>query len=350
MKTNIENRKPQSEMKELLELASSANTKKSYSSDIKHYQEAWQGFLPASRAMVGEYLAHYAKTLKVSTLQRRCSALRDWHLKHGFSDPTDSKSIRELMKGIRKKYNQPADQAEPLTLSHLSQIIGYLDSVIVDSQKCLTDTMETKFLSALRDKSMILMGFWRGFRADTLVELQQELIKPKKINFMGTLVNGLEIYLPYSKGDRLVKGDRFPLPSLSKMPKLCPVSAYQEWINASDYYLSITENDGSSKVVYGRFEKKGEGNGIALTRHKMRSGSLAHWLPRLCKKAGIENYSEFSSHSMRRGLATFMHEQHIPIENIMHYIGWRSVSSAMKYLDLKTDGVSQLLSLTDKRE
>ena len=71
-----------------LQAAKKANTVEAYAAAIRHYEFEWKGFLPATPENVANYLASYAETLSINTLQLRIAALAKWHVAQGFPDPT----------------------------------------------------------------------------------------------------------------------------------------------------------------------------------------------------------------------------------------------------------------------
>ncbi|MFX5506231.1 Tn3 family resolvase, partial [Acinetobacter baumannii] len=74
-----------------------------------------------------------------------------------------------------------------------------------------------------RNKALVLIGFWRGFRSDELSRLQIEHspVEPGR---------GMTIVLPRTKTDRNHVGTTHKAPALSR---LCPVAAYEAWLAAS---------------------------------------------------------------------------------------------------------------------
>ncbi|MGC7995684.1 hypothetical protein, partial [Salmonella enterica] len=74
-----------------------------------------------------------------------------------------------------------------------------------------------------RDKALLLIGFWRGFRSDELARLEIDRIE-------AVAGEGMTIYLPRTKTDRSLKGTTYKTPALSK---LCPVAAYLDWLAIS---------------------------------------------------------------------------------------------------------------------
>ena len=66
-----------------LNAAERENTRRSYASDIRHFEEEWGGFLPATIDSVARYLAEHAESLSLNTLKRRLAALSRWHQDQG---------------------------------------------------------------------------------------------------------------------------------------------------------------------------------------------------------------------------------------------------------------------------
>ena len=118
----------------------------------------------------------------------------------------------KVLRGIRATHPTQVKQAKPLQLAQLEQLDGWLLQQISIATE---QNHQALLLKCLRDRALLLIGFWRGFRSDELSRLQIEHI---------TLVpgEGMEIYLPHTKPDREHRGTTFKAPALSR---LCPVSA-----------------------------------------------------------------------------------------------------------------------------
>ncbi|GAC1643226.1 MAG: hypothetical protein NVS9B11_12500 [Candidatus Dormibacteraceae bacterium] len=54
-----------------LEAATRRNTRRSYGSALRHFEVQWGGFLPATADSVARYLADYAESLSLNTLEQR---------------------------------------------------------------------------------------------------------------------------------------------------------------------------------------------------------------------------------------------------------------------------------------
>eukprot|EP01030_Chromulinospumella_sphaerica_P009964 gene9964-9770_t len=193
---------------------------KSYRAAIEHFEVQWKGMLPATADGVASYLAEYADTLAVSTLRQRLAALAQWHTAQGFPDPTKAPIVRQAMRGIRALHPAQEKQAKPLQLDELERVVGALDRAVNAARRGNDRAAE---LRSLRDKSLILLGFWRGFRSDELSRLRVEHVE-------ASAGEGITCFLGRTKGDRQNLGSTFRAPALSR---LCPVEAYLNWIGAA---------------------------------------------------------------------------------------------------------------------
>ena len=151
-----------------LKLAERPNTGRSYAAAVKHFEQEWRGLLPATADTIAQYLADYASSLSINTLKLRLAGLSRWHLDHGFLDPTKAKVVTQVLKGIRSAHSVPEKQAKPLQLQQLQQVVNWLVQPCCDPHE--------QHLRHARDSAMLLIGFWRGFRADELVRLVVENI------------------------------------------------------------------------------------------------------------------------------------------------------------------------------
>ncbi|MNE51189.1 hypothetical protein D3C80_1458070 [compost metagenome] len=166
------------------------------------------------------YLVDYAGTLTSSTLKLRLAALAQWHVSQGFPDPTKAPLVRQVLKGIRTLHPQPEKQAEPLQLRELEQCVVWLERT---GEQARLDSDLPRLLRCWRDRALLLIGFWRAFRSDELCRLQVEHIQVRA-------GEGMQLFLPWSKGDRESQGQTYQAPALRQ---LCPVQAYSDWISVA---------------------------------------------------------------------------------------------------------------------
>jgi integrase len=298
-----------------LELADRPNTQRTYAATVRHYELEWRGLLPATPESVAQYLAHYAGSQSVSTLQVRLAGLARWHQDHGFLDPTKAPLVRQVLKGIRSAHNAPPRQARPVEFDVLQRVSDWL-SAEIDASQGHPDAQAVR-LRRLRDQAMLRLGFWRGFRSDELCALQFEHVRVEP----GV---GMTCFIPRSKADRSVLGQTFECPALSR---LCPVDAYQAWQASSRLIAG---------PVFRRIDRWGHLGDQPLAR-----GSVVAWLRALFKDAGVQEVSLYSSHSLRRGFANWARDSGWDLKALMGYVGWRDTASALRYLDNDKAGLAQ---------
>lgn len=298
-----------------LEAATRDNTRRSYESAIRHYEVEWHGFLPATADSIARYLADYAGQLAISTLKQRLAALAQWHQEQGFPDPTKAPVVRKVLKGIQVLHPAIEKQAVPLQIEQLELVVNWLDGAIRLSQERGNRTAE---LRHSRDKALLLIGFWRGFRGDELKRLQVEFVTL----FPG---QGMQCFLPQSKSDRQLQGRTFQVPALAK---LCPVKAYGDWITLAGL---------TNGPVFRGIDRWG---GMGDTG--LHPNSLIPLLRRLFTRANLPAPDDFSSHSLRRGFAGWANANGWDLKTLMEYVGWRDVKSAMRYIDAANPFASAL--------
>ncbi|MBS3911384.1 MAG: site-specific integrase [Hydrogenophaga sp.] len=289
-----------------IEAAERDNTRRSYASAIRHFEIEWKGLLPSTADAISRYLADHAATLAINTLRQRLAALSRWHTDQGFPDPTKSPLVRQVLKGIRSVHSAPEKRARPLELAVLQQIDQWLDAAISNAQR---SGDQPALLRHARNRSLMLLGFWRGFRSDELVNLRVE-------NTEVTPGQGMACFLGRSKGDRQLQGRVFRCPALSR---LCPVTAFNVWVDLA----GLTEGP-----VFRKIDRWGH-----VADESLHANSLIPLLRSLFAEAGVESPEEYSSHSMRRGFAGWARASGWDIKELMEYVGWKDVKSAMRYLD-----------------
>ncbi len=289
-----------------LDAAERANTRRSYASAIQHFEVEWGGLLPATIDSIARYLAEYAGLLSLNTLKHRLAALSRWHQDHGFPDPTKAPKIRQLLKGIRTLHPVQEKQAKPLELEILRGVADWLTEA---TTAAISRGDSTSTLRHSRDRALILLGFWRGFRSDELTNLCIEFIEIKP-------GEGLTCFLPRSKGDRNLEGRSYSCPALSR---LCPVEAVEDWLALSKLTIG---------PLFRKIDRWGH-----LSETGLIPSSIIPMLRRLLGQAGVANAEAFSSHSLRRGFAQWAGMSGWDLRELMNYVGWRDVKVAMRYLD-----------------
>ncbi|CAI8907759.1 Recombinase [Pseudomonas sp. IT-P258] len=293
------------ELDRYLQAATRDNTRRSYRAAIEHFEVTWGGFLPATGDSVARYLVAHAGVLSINTLKLRLSALAQWHNSQGFADPTKAPVVRKVFKGIRALHPAQEKQAEPLQLRHLEQVVSCLEREV---QVARAEGDRPGLLRARRDMALILLGFWRGFRSDELCRLQVEHVQ-------ASAGSGISLYLPRSKSDRDNLGKTYQAPALQR---LCPVQAYIDWIAEAALVRG---------PVFRGIDRWGH-----LGEEGLHANSVIPLLRQALARAGIAG-ELYTSHSLRRGFATWAHQSGWDLKSLMSYVGWKDMKSAMRYIE-----------------
>jgi len=295
-----------SKLDQYIRAATRDNTRQSYQSAIRHFEIEWGGFLPATADNIARYLADHADKLSINTLRQRLAALAQWHISQGFPDPTKAPVVRQVFRGIQALHPAREKRAKPLQLEQLEQVVRWLDQEAGTARSAGNRALE---LRHVRNKTLLLLGFWRGFRGDELTRLQVEYVEV-------TPGEGMTCYFPQTKGDRQYQGTTFKAPALSR---LCPVDAYLEWTTAAQL------TDGP---VFRAIDRWGH-----LRSDGLHADSLVPLLRTILADAGIAAADLYSAHSLRRGFANWAASNGWDLKTLMEYVGWKNVQSAMRYVE-----------------
>jgi len=298
-----------------IEAATSDNTRRTYQSAIRHF-EAWGGLLPADEAMVIRYLLDHADRLNPRTLSLRLTALRQWHRLQSFPDPTDGAEVRKTLKGIERIHGQPKRKAKAFRLEDLERMIARLD--------------ESECLKHVRDRALLLLGFFGAFRRSELVAID--------IEHLAWEPEGLIITLPRSKTDQTGEGKIKALP-YGEGP-LCAASALRQW-------LELSETD--QGPVF-----RGITRWSALKSERLNPASVNQILKTAAEDAGLDFVPDLSSHSLRRSLATNAHRSGASFKSIKRQGGWSHDATVWEYIDeaqrFEDNAVAVLLSKATQRD
>lgn len=290
-----------SDAKRYQQAARRASTTRRYAQAIEHFEMVWGGLLPTSSESVARYLATYAPSHSSSTLRTHLAALAQWHQQRGFADPTKAAQVRDTLRGIRALHPQPVKQAPALQLQVLEASIEGLKGDLHSGQPA-------QRLRAARDQALILLGFWRAFRGDELCRLQAEHIRIEA-------GEGMQVFLPSSKGDRDNRGRNLTMPALQR---LCPVQATEQWLTLSGI---------KQGPLFRGIDRWGH-----INAQPLNANSVSRLLRQALSRSGIEAEG-YSAHSLRRGFATWASRNQWSMEQLMTYVGWRDVQSAARYIE-----------------
>jgi integrase len=288
---------------EYAEAALAPNTRKSYASDWKHFQN-WcaatnEFVMPASPNTVALYVAAIAKGwngepgMKPTTIARRLSAINAYHKDANLPLPASLRHplVSRVLQGIRRTKGMALDAKKPLLLDDIQKILPELYPPII----------------AARDKALLLVGFTSGMRRSELAALEVSDVQPKK--------HGLTLVIRKSKRDQNKLGRKVEIPYGSSQAT-CPVRALQDWFNIA----GIREGR-----VFRSVDNRGN-PGKSLDKTSI--GRIIHLL---VKRAGYEDYEKYAGHSLRAGFVTAASAGGASDRQIMRQTGHKSREMIDRY-------------------
>jgi integrase len=276
--------------RDYVEAASSANTRRAYSSDWKHFagwcrRQLIEMFPPDPR-VVGLYITACAsgkatgdkKPNSVSTIERRLSSLTWNYAQRG--QPLDRKDrhIATVMAGIRNTHASPPRQKEAILPKDLIAML---------------ETLPRGTLRGLRDRAMLLLGFAGGLRRSEIVGLDVARDQTEDSRgWVEILEKGLLVTLRGKTGWREVEIGR------GSSDATCPVVALETWLKLA-------------RVAHGPLFRRVTGQGKAVGAERLNAQEVARLVKRAALAAGVrgdlsesEREMKFSGHSLRAGLAS----------------------------------------------
>ena len=174
--------------------------------------------------MVAEYLASFAGTLAVATLQHRLIAIHRAHADLGMLSPIMTQLVKRTMQGIRRTLGTKQRRVTALIKDDLLELLGHINQQMP--------------MKAARDKALLLIGFAGAFRRSELVALRYDDINPYD--------NGLELVIRPSQTDQEGAGRTVFIPHARG--NRCPVKALRYWlelasITAGPLFRPINRHD-----------------------------------------------------------------------------------------------------------
>ena len=276
--------------RDYVEAASSANTRRAYAADWKHFS-AWtrrQGLevFPPNPQTVGLYITACAsgkvtgdkQPNSVSTIERRLSALGWNYTQRG--QPLDRKDrhIATVLAGIRNSHAKPPVQKE---------------AILPEDMIAMLETLDRGTLRGLRDRAMLLLGFAGGLRRSEIVGLDVGRDQTEDSSgWIEILDKGALVTLRGKTGWREVEIGR------GSADSTCPVVTLQTWLRLA-------------RIGHGPLFRRVTGQGKAVGAERLNAQEVARLVKRAALAAGVrgdlsegEREQKFAGHSLRAGLAS----------------------------------------------
>lgn len=281
---------PSATLQHYLRNAVPENTRRAYAGALRHFSE-WGGEIPASDAMVAEYLAAHAEVLSVATLERRLATLSKAHNALGIESLTRSHLVKTTLRGIRRCHGAPPRQAAPLLQDDIAAIIGAMGHRLKDRRDC----------------ALILVGFFGAFRRSELCDIRS--------NDLEFFQDGVLITLRRSKTDQERRGRVVAIGAGEA--GCCPVRALHEWLSASGI---------AQGPVFRAVSRAGSVSDRALSPEAVNLIIKAR-----VRAIGLDP-ARYSGHSLRAGFATAAAHAGIPTWRIRAQTGHKSDTMLERYI------------------
>ena len=278
-------------------------------------ESAGRQSMPASSATVAAYLEHLETTgHKASTINQVVAAVSKAHTAAGVENPCASAEVKAARKAASRRLGVAPHAKAAATL---------------DVTRAVVSGISGKSLVDLRDKALLLMGFYGAFRRSELVSLRVSDLSEEKDKGGRPVV---VVTVRRSKTDQTGQGMTKAIFAASKEFKnICPVRALRDWISAA----GLAGDD----PLFPSIKKGGKLSGVALSGH-----AVADIIQKRAASAGVE--LELSGHSLRRGFVTSAVEKGASERAIMNQTGHKSVTTVRRYIerhDAITDNAAALL-------
>jgi len=278
-----------------LHASAAESTKRAYAGDFAHFlawcrREQRRG-IPAAPEDIANYLAELATggegdgvhAKATATIKRRVAAIRLAHKAAGHVDPTGHVVVERTLAGIVRTLGSHQGRAQPLTKDLLVRTVRALDG---------------GGLGALRDRTVLLVGFAGAFRRSELVAIQAG-----DVTFSDA---GVLIHLRRSKTDQQGRGRDKAIPRLAGPRLLCPARSLADWRDRS----SITTGP-----LFRGLTRAGDVRATAL-----HPGEVGRIVKRAVASVGIDP-AGYSGHSLRAGFVTTARAEGVPDHLVMAQTG-----------------------------
>jgi site-specific recombinase XerD len=278
-----------------LQAAHAEPTRKAYASDWSLF-ERWcakhaERPLPASPHTLARYLTQLAKDgRKSSTIRRARIAIGLAHGRAGLPRPDHNERVRALERGIGRTHGTAEQGARPILVDELDRMVGTLGQSIRDA----------------RDRAMLLLGFAGALRSSELAALDVEDITMH--------ADGMRVWLARSKEDPLRRGCAIDIPRADNA-RLCAVAAVARW----------TPLLGQPTGPLFRLCR-----GSSIESHRIAARVVSRVVQRAAARAGLD--AEYSSHSLRSGLATSAFANGASDRDIQVHGRWKARESLDRYI------------------
>ena len=244
---------------------------------------------------------------KASTIQRILASITYKYRSNNLQFDRKNANIAETISAIvRNEKNLKSGQAKEILKADIEKIIN-----------CIHDDSED--YSTLRDKALILIGFYSFCRRSELLGMKYE-----HLNFGDS---GIQVLIPFSKTDQTGEGRMIFLPKTND--DFCPVKSLKNWleiarIDNGPLFYKINKSNSIEKYTMNQMNQK-----VSLN-----DASFVLILKKRARAAGLEDCDKISGHSLRIGSITQARMNGVPTHEIMAQSGHKTTQMIDRYTKL----------------
>lgn len=274
-------------------------TRRAYAHDLEAFERWCQVHHYPSKPAPGNVVAAYCNErakegASYAYICRALTAISQAHSRAKLPNPRQSEEVRRTMQNIANRDGVAQKQAAPLMLPDIRRLLS-------------VEGLHP--LKGVRDKTLILTGFWGAFRRSEVVGLQW-----RQLTFCP---DGVDILLERSKTDRKRRGRVVSIAYCAHNPDICAVRTLLLWKellgNLSEWVFPSVNLHAHSPV-----------------QCKPLSGrDVARIIKAMCERAGLAS-EHYSGHSLRRGLATQASRSGASVRSIQNQTGHARVDGSLQ--------------------
>ena len=235
------------------------------------------------------FINEYSKQQKsVATISQHIAALT-----HKYGATVRSEKVRQALQRYARERGRPAKKATSIGVEQLTAMV---QSVAIDAEKFVDRVW--------RNRALLTVGWSAALRASELTSIRRSHLEHVDEGFVLTI--------PRSKTDQTGKGRQIPLPYFHIAHALiCPARNLEAYLTKQ---LDLFDNRDSDFYIFP----------IAMR-------TVSRVVKAYAKKAGF--HGAYSSHSLRRGLATTAARHGVDDRTIMRHGRWTTREVVDGYVD-----------------
>lgn len=257
--------------------------------------------LAATPTHVEAYCIELADRLRLPSVSMAIAAIAAAFETAGLPSPTADPSVKTTLKGIRRKLGVAHDLAKR-------------EILLPELERLLNQLPDAPSPTGLRDRAMLLVGFFGAFRREALVSLELRDISWAEW--------GARVLVRKDKSDQEGEGLVKKIPA--REGSINPAGALKAWID----WLAAQGHAQPESPLFPHLTPAGAVKAVAL-----KPASVAALLKRLAAMDGAapESIKSLAAHSLRIGFVTEALDAGSRVDDIQEQTGHKEVETLMKY-------------------